>query len=447
MCTMTEGVTCTETKQYSTNSKPQKDNAYLKIDGIVYDVKAFARRHPGGSVIKHYYGADASQVFEAFHYRSPKARKMLKSLPVLKESSPDVTISGVNSYEGNKGDNEAMLKDFELWRQSLVDRGFFEPSAGHAVYRNLELLGLWFMSCVAFSRGQYVLGVSFLGLAGGRAGWLMHEGGHGSLTGKPRLDKMIQTVWYGLMDGLSGSTWNNMHNRHHASTQKIKHDTDLDTTPLVAFHKTAVENGSNAPQFTSVTWIRFQHVFFFVITSPIVLAFWSFVLHPMNALKRKRYDELFWMAMSHVVHTVIIQNLTGSSALTAYGISWLARWWSAVYIFSHFSLSHTHLPTLNEDEHSTWVDQALEHTADISTQNPVVNWLMGYLNCQVIHHLFPQMPQFRQPIVSKELEGFAKKWGRSYHHITYYEAWKRTYLNLKEVGAHYSVKIEKVKKI
>ena len=33
---------------------------------------------------------------------------------------------------------------------------------------------------------------------------------------------------------------------------------------------------------------------------------------------------------------------------------------------------------------------------------------MGYLNCQVIHHLFPSMPQYHGPKVSEELKIFVK---------------------------------------
>jgi fatty acid desaturase len=37
-----------------------------------------------------------------------------------------------------------------------------------------------------------------------------------------------------------------------------------------------------------------------------------------------------------------------------------------------------------------------------------VDWVMGYLNYQVIHHMFPAMPQYRGPAVSKELQLLAK---------------------------------------
>ena len=44
---------------------------------------------------------------------------------------------------------------------------------------------------------------------------------------------------------MSASYWRNQHNKHHATPQKLNHDVDLDTLPLVAFHKTVAEKVEN----------------------------------------------------------------------------------------------------------------------------------------------------------------------------------------------------------
>jgi predicted heme/steroid binding protein len=51
------------------------------INGVVYDVSAFVKRHPGGKVITYQLGSDASDAYNNFHLRSKKAAKMLASLP------------------------------------------------------------------------------------------------------------------------------------------------------------------------------------------------------------------------------------------------------------------------------------------------------------------------------------------------------------------------------
>ena len=40
-------------------------------------------------------------------------------------------------------------------------------------------------------------------------------------------------------------------------------------------------------------------------------------------------------------------------------------------------------PFVPEDKHENWIDYAVKHTVNISTQNGYVSWLMGFLNCQV----------------------------------------------------------------
>jgi fatty acid desaturase len=112
----------------------------------------------------------------------------------------------------------------------------------------------------------------------------------------------------------------------------------------------------------------------------------------------------------------------------------LTLWVSGVYLFGHFSLSHTFMPVVETHDNPNWVRYALEHTADIEPQNRVVSWVMGHLNNQVIHHLFPSMPQYRGPEVSKELIVFCKKWDLKYTIITYREAWCNMFANLSKVG-------------
>jgi hypothetical protein len=41
--------------------------SFVTIDGYDYDISAFAKQHPGGGVIKHYAGMDASAAFTEFH--------------------------------------------------------------------------------------------------------------------------------------------------------------------------------------------------------------------------------------------------------------------------------------------------------------------------------------------------------------------------------------------
>ena len=423
------------------------ERQWVKIGDVEYDVTDM--KHPGGSVI--YYmlsnvGADATEAFREFHYRSRKAEKMLKMLKCLPQRKYDAKSHYSSKYNNNNSNyqpidtsDSAMLKDFATFRLGLEKDGYFTPSLVHVAYRIVELMFTFALATYLMAKGYTTLSVITYGaFFGARCGWVQHEGGHNSLTGNIWIDKRIQACLMGFGLGTSGDMWNVMHNKHHATPQKIRHDMDLDTTPAVAFFNTAVEE--NRDRGFSRLWSRFQAWTFVPITSGVfVMAFWLYVLHPSKVFKKKNWEEAFWMLSSHVVRASLIQFVHPSnvSFARAYGLYALSQWIAGMYLFAHFSTSHTHTKVVEFKDHPSWVRYAVEHTVDISPDRAYVNWLMGYLNCQVIHHLFPDMPQFRQPEVSKKFELFARKWGLEYTVMTYGEAWKATFKNLNDVGKHY----------
>jgi len=412
------------------------------IDGVEYDVTDFVRKHPGGSVIRYSLantGADATPLFNAFHLRSKKARMVLKSLP---QRTPQLSIQpGQLLDETSEG---KMLKNFEVFENELREEGFFEPSIVHNVYRISELVTMFAFGlyCYSFQTPVMIaLGIVVHGVFGARCGWVQHEGGHGSMTNDIGIGKRIQSFFIGFGLGTNGDMWNHMHNKHHAATQKISHDLDLDTTPLVAFFNTAFEsNRARGAVGFNRFWAKFQAFTFLPITSGVfVMLFWLLFLHPREMIRKRNWESGLYMLSSHIVRTVLFKHFAGFESWTsAYLVGyWGAMWVSGMYLFGHFSLSHTHLAVIDRDEHKNWVRFAVDHTVDIATSNPLVNWIMGYLNCQVIHHLFPGMPQFRQPEVSRRFAIFAKENGLNYHVVGYFEAWKLMLGNLHSVGEHY----------
>merc|ERR1719421_377099 len=103
------------------------------------------------------------------------------------------------------------------------------------------------------------------------------------------------------------------------------------------------------------------------------------------------------------------------------------------YIFTNFALSHTHLDVTQADEHLNWVEYSACHTTNLSN-HWMVNWWMAYLNFQIEHHLFPAMPQFRHPIVSKRVRALFEKHGFKYDVRGYFSCLGETLRNLDEVG-------------
>jgi len=315
------------------------------IDNIEYDITHY--KHPGGNVINYMTdGQDATNAFQEFHYRSKKAMAILQSLPRSSKTSTD----------------KGMLEDFQQFRKSLEDRGFFKPSYSHVAYRLVELCLLYGISIAAI-RYNLFLAILLFGFFGGKCGWLQHEAGHNSLTGNIKIDKKIQSVVIGFGLFVDGSMWNSMHNKHHATPQKIGHDMDLDTAPLVAFHEKIT-----IKIFVTLTkiWLKYQKYTFLPITSGIfVMLFWVFYLHPRKIIRDKNISQAALVIAGHTSRILLFmkQGNVGVYSATLYHL--IALWVTGVFLFGHFSLSHTFTPTVEKNENPNWVHYAIEHTVDI----------------------------------------------------------------------------------
>jgi len=415
----------------------EKDAAEVLIKGRLYDVTGF--HHPGGNIISFLTGGgDATEAYGEFHARSKMAEKVLASLPNREAPAEVLARRAGNGKPG-------ISKDYQELRDQLVAEGFFEPSMSECLYRVTEiavmkLIGAYmFMFCA--QPGIRLLGLLIIGIATGRCGWLMHEAGHHSMTGHIPTDRVLQIVLYGVGCGMSGAWWRNQHNKHHATPQKLQHDVDLDTLPLVAFNA-SVLGRTSSPILKA--WLRMQGVLFIPVSCLLVTLFWSLYLHPRyiyrvlttsrkqaRGAKGRAAGEAVSLIVRYLLwFGVLTSGLSWGHALTCYLVHFAV---AGMYIFTNFSLSHTHLPVTKPDQYLHWVEYAALHTTNIAP-GPVCDWWMAYLNYQIEHHLFPSMPQFRHPSVSPRVRVLFAKHGLPYDTRPYFGCLWETLANLHEVG-------------
>jgi acyl-CoA 6-desaturase (Delta-6 desaturase) len=409
---------------FSLEPRIKNDTTKLEIliDGRIYDITNF--KHPGGSVINFYAGKgiDATEAFNNFHIRSKKAMTILKSKPNRLATPQD-------TKEKLDGQTE-LMKDFEKLTKELIDEGYFKPNMGHVVYRIMEIVFMHVAGFYLLFNKYLLFGLLLLGIVSGRCGWLMHEAGHYSLTGNIPIDRSLQTIIYGLGCGMSGSWWRNQHNKHHSMPQKISHDVDLDTLPLVAFtNKIGKQIGLPLKY-----WIRLQGFLFPIVTTLLVALGWQFYLHPRHVLRTRNYAEALCIGSRYVLWYNFISTKFGlyNSVFMYITYTWIA----SNYIFLNFAVSHTHLPVVAKHDVSVdWVRYSAIHTMNVNS-GPLkfIDWWMSYLNYQIEHHLFPSMPQFRHPEISERVKQLFKKHKLPYNQRNYVDSMKITFKNLNNVG-------------
>ncbi|KAG5486256.1 hypothetical protein LSCM1_07379 [Leishmania martiniquensis] len=95
---------------------PQQPNEVL-IDGILYDCTNF--RHPGGSILKYFLGSgDATETYQQFHFKLPRADKYLKRLP-NRPAPPRLHIGAAEQRRLAK-----LSRDFKALQEACVKEAF-----------------------------------------------------------------------------------------------------------------------------------------------------------------------------------------------------------------------------------------------------------------------------------------------------------------------------------
>ncbi|KAJ6635865.1 Acyl-lipid (8-3)-desaturase [Pseudolycoriella hygida] len=388
----------------------------ILFDGYFYDVTDFIQKHPGGTVIEYYTekGEDSTHAMQQFHKRSmEKVRVMMSALK--KRPATDSEI-GLDAAVLRK--NRSLTEDLTKLYLELEHEGAFEPCYVQAFIRFVEPFLLAGIGISLFYDPRYpiqALGIMFMVLGRGRAALLMHELGHYSFSGNPKVDQAFQAIFDGLFVGLSAARWRRQHNRHHAMPQRLHHDVDLETMPIFAFNAKVVRKPGNGSGFL----IQNQAALY-VLNTFFLSILWQFYQDPKFIIKRKCYLEF----LAIVAHCAIFYQL---GFWAWFPQAWLGAFWALLT----FSLNHTFLPVTEEPTH--WFEYSLLHTANVE-HAPWCDWITGYLNYQIEHHLFPTMPNFRLPLIKDRVRAIARKHNIPYIIHSYPKAVQNVFKNMKNVS-------------
>jgi len=256
----------------------------------------------------------------------------------------------------------------------LITLGLF--AAGWAAF--VWVGNSWYQTIVAAVMGILFTQVAFLG----------HDGGHQQVFRSKRANDAIGIVAGDLLVGLSYGWWVDKHNRHHAKPNFEGHDPDIGDGVLVFTTEQVAARTGAFGQFMA----RHQAWLFFPL-----LTFEGLNLHvaSIRALvteRARRYRRTELALFS--VHTVayfggILLVLSPVKALVFIAIH-QGVW--GLYMGCSFAPNHKGMPTFPAKSDIDFLRRQV-----LTSRNVRGGWftdvLLGGLNYQVEHHLFPNMPR------------------------------------------------------
>ena len=373
----------------------------VRIQGEVYDVKKWAKNHPGGDLLQFFLGRDASTVFEAFH--GPLARRALKGLRAKKAPvmAPDPAA------------DSDVERDFEALRARSREAGLFDSKKAWFLRRGLFITALIVGSAatLALAPALWPAAALALGLAWQQAGWLAHDVVHHAVfPDRDQGDRWSVAVG-GIFLGFSADWWRHKHNTHHALPNVMGVDTDIDTLPLLAFTERDLEG---AGAFTRAL-VRVQ---VFTALPVIALARINWVaqslLWSLRAPRvRLRGFELACLALHHAWSLAMLALLPSWGLRAAFFL--LAQLSSGLMTGTVFLVGHNARPIYRRDEAPGFYE--LQCGASQNVRAPYgTAWFFGGLDRQIEHHAFPLMPRHNLGQVEGAVRELCAR-----HNVTYTE--------------------------
>jgi linoleoyl-CoA desaturase len=89
---------------------------------------------------------------------------------------------------------------------------------------------------------------------------------------------------------------------------------------------------------------------------------------------------------------------------------------SVVFQLAH-TVEETAFPVPSADINkieNEWAIHQIETTANFATKNKLISWLVGGLNFQIEHHLFPKISHIHYPAISKIIKQTCEEYGIRY---------------------------------
>jgi len=438
------------------------EDFYVKVEGKWLHIdEQFLRWHPGGNALVAYKNKDATTAFHTFHVGSKWAYKRLGELrkeqpnlmPHLNNKDPTMSeLYDVNmgKWDMDEKKSEEVAKDFDRLRIRVRQMGLLNGSYIYFTRKFLESLTLIFAALWFQCQEWYVLSALTMGLAWQQLGWMIHESCHHQVFKNWKFNDYMSMIVGNIMQGFSSGGWKNQHNIHHAATNVVGRDGDLDLMPFFA---TVI---SDLKLIDSTSWILqmlpYQHLYW-TFTLPLLRLSWlmqsiQFVVtmdaNFYDVHRNRARIEQFTLSIHWIAVFVQLSYLPDYQTMLMYFLT--------SQLFGGFLLAHV----VTYNHYST---DKFAYNASIIENYPClqlyttrnmrpgvfIDWLWGGLNYQIEHHLFPTMPRNNLSKVVPLVQEFCEKNELPYMVDDYLTGWKYEIEQLRNVSKIASKMVDKVR--
>ncbi|MFG1628308.1 fatty acid desaturase family protein [Kribbella sp. NPDC049227] len=320
--------------------------------------------------------------------------------------------------------------DFSPLLREIKTAGLLErrtAAYAMAIGINVALMGITWAGIAVLGSSWWVLLLALpLGILTTRAAFFGHDAGHQQIAGSRKLHDWIGMLHGNLLLGMSYGWWNDKHNRHHANPNHTDKDPDVGEGILVWTREQA--SGREGLE----GWLsRNQARIFFPL---LTLEGFNLKVSSINFLLKRRREsktELGLMAAHLGLYfgALFVIMSPGQAVLFAL----IHHMIFGLHLGSVFAPNHKGMEMPDDDTNWGHLEKQVLTSRNVNG-GIVIDWMMGGLNYQIEHHLFPSMPRanlrFAQPIVRE----YCERIGMPYVSTGLIDSYRMGLRHMHEVG-------------
>ncbi|MCR2785930.1 MULTISPECIES: acyl-CoA desaturase [unclassified Microbacterium] len=236
----------------------------------------------------------------------------------------------------------------------------------------------WWQMFTAAVLGIVLTQIAFLG----------HDAAHRQIFVSGKWNDWACLVIGDLLVGMSYGWWQHKHTRHHANPNKLGADPDIELPVIVVTAEAAA-----VPRPAVISWLRsHQGLFFF----PILLLE-GISLHASGVRRvfvrehlNRRWVEIGFIGIRLIGYGVLVFFVLSPGVAVAFLAVQLGVF--GFYMGASFAPNHKGMPIVPRDMTLDFLHRQVTMSRNIRGSR-VLDTVMGGLNYQIEHHLFPSMPR------------------------------------------------------
>lgn len=266
--------------------------------------------------------------------------------------------------------------------------------------------------------------------------FIAHELAHNQVFAKNKWNDWAGLVMANLFAGLSYGFWLSKHNRHHAKPNMIDGDPDINLRVIAFTTEQKYAKPASERLFTRNQGWLFP-VISFLTAGDLLMDSIKSVFRNEGRGANRRYLELSLLVVRFFVPAVLYFLFLNPILAAIAFLTYMAFF--GFFLGNAFAVNHIGMPLVQKDSRIGFLERQV-----LTSRNIKPSWfidlMMGGLNYQVEHHLFPslarpQLKKARQLVIE-----FCKEKRIKYTEVSFSQGYASVIRHLNEVGT--STKID-----